>query len=128
MFLVPVTAMFLYFALSMPLNKIFISLFLLSIWLSLAYIFFHRSHFPLKRIRADGERLLVSNYVTEIELRVSDISRVERKRFAGLEVIYLHLKRETAHGRTVAFMPATGHRFDDADHAEELVKKGATEK
>ncbi len=59
----------------------------------------------LKRVRIDGDSLLISNYRTEIRVPLSDIVDVTENRALNHHPVTITLRHETQFGRTITFMP-----------------------
>ncbi len=66
---------------------------------------FLRTTARLKRVRIDGDTLLISNYRTEIRVPVSDIVDVTENRALNHHPVTITLRHETEFGRTITFMP-----------------------
>lgn len=66
----------------------------------------------IKRVRLtpDG-MLLVSNYLTEVAIPLSDVDRVTQSWSFRLAPVVLHLRHESPFGRSIAFIPAGIRRY-----------------
>jgi hypothetical protein len=62
---------------------------------------------PLKRVRIDGDRLLVSNYLREESTPLHNIVDVTESRWINLHPVTLHLRDPIGFGQRVTFMPTT---------------------
>jgi hypothetical protein len=60
----------------------------------------------LKRVRSppDG-MLLVSNYLTEVAIPLSDVERVTQNWWLGTRPVVIHLRHESPFGRSIALIP-----------------------
>ena len=59
----------------------------------------------LKRVRIDGTRLYVSNYLEEISIPFSDVVKVTEDRWVNIHPVTIHLKNATEFGDRIKFMP-----------------------
>jgi len=66
-----------------------------------------RSCAGLKRVRIDGTRLYVSNYLEEISIPFSDIAKVTEDRWVNIHPVTIHLKNATEFGDRITFMPTS---------------------
>jgi len=80
-------------------------------WLA-GSIFLTWTCFPLKRVRLDGDALLISNYVQEIRVPLADVTGVTENRFVNPRTISVTFRTPTAFGQRVMFIPrGSGVRF-----------------
>jgi len=70
----------------------------------------------LKRVRIDGDSLLISNYRTEIRVPLSEIAAVSENRALNHHPVTITLRRETAFGRRITFMPKVRFLFPWSSH------------
>jgi hypothetical protein len=68
-------------------------------------IVFYRWGFPLKRVMARENGLLVSNYRQEIFVPYEQISTVRESKFVNIRPITVQLRSATAFGSRFVFMP-----------------------
>lgn len=61
----------------------------------------------LKRVRVDGNDLVVSNYLREIRIPLSDIAGVGENRWINMHPVTIRLKAKSVFGDAVTFMPKT---------------------
>jgi hypothetical protein len=61
----------------------------------------------LKRVRLRGETLLVSNYIREIEVPLSEVTGVKQPLYwtSNLRPVTVEFASETRFGRSIVFMP-----------------------
>jgi hypothetical protein len=59
----------------------------------------------LKKVRLDGDTLVVSNYLHQIEVPLRDVESVSGSVFVSPELIWLHLRRPGPMGDKLVFMP-----------------------
>jgi hypothetical protein len=60
---------------------------------------------PLKRVRRDDARLLVSNYRREISVPFGLIERISENRWINIHPVTIYLRKDTEFGDTITFMP-----------------------
>lgn len=59
----------------------------------------------LKRVRRDGDRLLISNYRDEIAVPLNEVESVTENRWVNIRPVTVVFRRDTAFGRRITFMP-----------------------
>jgi hypothetical protein len=59
----------------------------------------------LKRVAISGDSLVISNYLTTIQVPLSELDRVTENRWINIHPVTLHFRRPTAFGTRVVFMP-----------------------
>jgi hypothetical protein len=60
---------------------------------------------PLKKVSIAGNVLAISNYRRQIAVPATDIARITENRWLNYHPVTIHLRRDTALGRTITFMP-----------------------
>lgn len=60
----------------------------------------------IKRVRVEGDKLYISNYLREIAVPLTEIQEVTENRLLNHRPITLHFKTYTGFGRSVRFFPA----------------------
>ncbi|HYP52338.1 MAG TPA: hypothetical protein VEQ42_02295, partial [Pyrinomonadaceae bacterium] len=75
---------------------------------------------PLKKVTADGDLLLVSNYSREVPIHLSQVSRVSGPDWTSLRRITLHLHGPSAFGQKIVF---AGRLFSAGNVARELRRR-----
>jgi hypothetical protein len=68
-------------------------------------IFVHLMAGSLKRVCIAGDKLLVSNYLKEIEIPLSQVEYVDGPDFSSLRRITLALRESSAFGEEIVFAP-----------------------
>ena len=83
---------------------------------------------PLKRVRIRGDALLVSNYLTEIEVPRDEIAEVRQNLFftSSLKPIRVTFRKSTPFGASIVFMPPTSLRIFSEDPAAQQVRDFAS--
>lgn len=59
----------------------------------------------LKRVSIEGDKLLVSNYFTEIEIPLSEVEHVDGPDWSSLRRITLVLRKPSKFGEEIVFAP-----------------------
>jgi hypothetical protein len=59
----------------------------------------------LKRVSVDSTNIYVSNYLKEISTPLTNISGVTENRWINIHPVTIHLRKPTAFGREITFMP-----------------------
>lgn len=59
----------------------------------------------LKRVAISGRSFVISNYLTTIQVPLSELDRVTENRWLNTHPVTLHFRRPTAFGTSVVFMP-----------------------
>lgn len=59
----------------------------------------------LKRVSLDGSSLIISNFVTEVAVPLSDLEKVSENRWVSSHPVTLVFRQETAFGRSIVFIP-----------------------
>jgi hypothetical protein len=60
---------------------------------------------PLKRVRLDGKKLLVSNYLVEREIPINQVLEVRQNRWLNLRPVIITFHTSTPFGNRIAFIP-----------------------
>jgi hypothetical protein len=60
---------------------------------------------PLKRVRLDGKKLLVSNYLVEREIPINQALEVRQNRWLNLRPVIITFRTATPFGNRIAFIP-----------------------
>jgi len=61
--------------------------------------------FPLKRVRVNGDDLLISNYIKTVKVPVSAIEDVTESLFINIHPVWIHFRHKTEFGKKIMFMP-----------------------
>jgi hypothetical protein len=67
--------------------------------------FLLRSAIPFKRVRLDGKKLLVSNYLVEREIPINQVAEVKQHCWSGLREVIITFRTSTPFGTRIAFIP-----------------------
>lgn len=59
----------------------------------------------LKRVGISGQSLVISNYLTTIQVPLGELDRVTENRWINIHPVTLHFRSPTAFGTSVVFMP-----------------------
>lgn len=78
--------------------------------------FMYEGCVPLKRVVIDGDYLLISNYVTELAVPLSDIDKVEDTFWISIHPVTIILCRDTPLGRKIMFMPEPSWSIPSQTH------------
>ena len=71
---------------------------------------------PLKRVRADGGALYVSNFRKEIVVPLNFIESVTENRWINIHPVTIHFRGDTEFGRKISFMPKSRVMFFWSSH------------
>jgi hypothetical protein len=74
----------------------------------------------LKRVEVDGAILVISNYLRDITVPVSEIADVRQNRLINIRPVTVAFRNETPFGRAITFMPLTSFRLFSED---DIVKR-----
>ena len=75
------------------------------LWLAITlFIFFSCGH--VKKVTLHGTTLKISNFLTTIEIDVSDVLAVDGSTFLSPRLVWLQLKTPCAFGSKITFIPA----------------------
>ena len=95
---------------------------------------FTLSSMRFKRVRMDEQRLQISNYITEIEVPLTDLVAVSENTWLKTHPVTIELCRHTAFGNRVVFMPKVRWRarwrsphpvVDEISSAVDRARRGA---
>jgi hypothetical protein len=67
----------------------------------------------LKRVRTDGAVLVVSNYLEEFRIPLTEIRAVTENRWINIHPVTIHLRHPSPFGNSIVFMPRS--RFFHGD-------------
>lgn len=61
--------------------------------------------FSLKLVKIDKDKLIVSNFISEDKISISEISKVTENKMININPVWIHFKNSTKFGTKIKFIP-----------------------
>src|SRR5690242_7485092 len=71
---------------------------------------------PLKKVRVNGDDLIISNFRKEIVVPLNFVESVTENRWVNVHPVTIHFRGETEFGRKISFMPKSRVMFFWSSH------------